>query len=499
MTSGHDLFQQACNLQARKHLPDAEIRYRQVLTTQPEHVEAWNNLGNLLKELGRLAEAKSCFDRAVALRPDHPDIRNNLGVLLHEMGRFAEAESEFQRTLQAVPHHIEAWNNLGNLLKEIRYHDEAESAYRRVLALRPDHPEARWNLSLLLLLRGDYHQAWPLHESRYDPRRQEHEILYPTLPTPRWQGESLKGKRLLIWNEQGMGDEIQFCRFAPLVRHRFAPAHVTLSCKSPLMPLLRTASGIDEVCSARDPLPPHDLWCFPGSLPLFCGVDLENLPNRLPYLAASPDHLRRWEGLLSSRLGGEALRVALVWAGNRLHKNDAHRSLPSLRLLAPLWRVPGVRFISLQHGRPDDPALAEAQTPPNDQPMLHLGSSVRNFADTAAIVARTDLVICVDTALAHLAGALARPCWVMLPWLGGDWRWLENRGDSPWYPGAVRLFRQAHLNGWPETIQSVTTALSQWAAAKASQRRSLSELSKDDIRLVALAAKRMKSTDTIAP
>jgi hypothetical protein len=201
-------------------------------------------------------------------------------------------------------------------------------------------------------------------------------------------------------------------------------------------------------------LPPHDYWTFPLSLPLHFNTTVETIPAALPYLSAPPERLSRWQKCLSM----DGLKVGLVWKGSAAHINDANRSLPGLSTLAPLWSVPGVTFVSLQKGQGED----EAATPPTGQPVLHLGSDISDFADTAAIVSQLDLVICIDTAIAHLAGALNKPCWVLLPALGTDWRWLQERSDSPWYPDAMRLFRQTKSGDWTSTIDDVARELRSW-------------------------------------
>ncbi|MEY3201220.1 MAG: hypothetical protein RIR70_770 [Pseudomonadota bacterium] len=483
-TTLNDLGNLLVSLQRRE---DAEHCYRHALTLAPDFFEAHNNLGNLLRARGQFKEAEAHFRHALRAAPDHPDICNNLAVLLGETHRIGEAEQIFLAVLHRHPDQLEALNNLGNLLKDTGRLAHAEAVYRRLLAKHPDHPDARWNMSLLWLLRGEYEKAWPYFESRFDPRRAEQRSLYPALPSPRWQGGSLQGKTLLIWPEQGMGDEIQMARFVSVVRKRFQPARIVLGCKAALQAVLCTTPGIDAITRADAPPPPHDTWCFSGSLPYLCQATWTNLPNRLPYLGPLPERLAQWGPALQSIGGQDTLRVGLVWAGNRLHKNDAYRSLPSLALLAPLWQVPGIAFVSLQHGAPDDPAVREALAPPPHQPLVHLGSALRDFGDTAAIVAGLDLVICVDTAIAHLAGALGKPCWVLLPHRGLDWRWGTQGQNSPWYAFVIRLFRQGPDGNWPTVIDALASALSQWRAEKRRYRPLLSALSEEDIKIISAA------------
>ncbi len=272
----------------------------------------------------------------------------------------------------------------------------------------------------------------------------------PDLPYPRWQGESLAGKSLLIWPEQGLGDYIQFCRYAPLLKDR-GLARLSLFCAPSLKALLETVNGVDAVITDPASVPGHDYWCFPLSLPLHFGTTVDAIPAALPYLRALPERMDRWR----NRLPGEGRKVGLAWKGNPKLKNDSNRSLPGLETLAPLWAVPGVSFVSLQKGPGED----QATQAPAAQPIIALGTQAGDFADTAAIIAQLDLVICVDTAIAHLAGAMGKTCWVLLPALGTDWRWLDDRPDSPWYPGVMRLFRQSKIGDWSRTVDEVASAL----------------------------------------
>jgi tetratricopeptide (TPR) repeat protein len=472
----------------------AEQSYRRAIALDPDHAKAYSNLGILLFRGGRLDEAEQCHRRAIVLDPASAESYTNLGLLLERQRRFDQAERCHRRALALNPNYSEIHANLGNLLTQIRRETEAETSYRHALALdpgsaivhsslgvllsnlgreteaelefrramtiNPDYTLARLNLGFLLLRQGRFAEGWPLHETRYDPALPDQsKFPYPIrAPFPQWRGERLAGKALLVWPEQGLGDEIQFCRYLPLLKQQGA-ARITLVCKTALKKLMTTLAGVDAVLAAdeaADIVAAHDYWTYPLSIPLHCRTDLTNIPAHLPYLCAPPDRLARW----SRRLPRDGLRVGLVWKGNKFHGNDSDRSLPNLACLAPLWTVSGVRFISLQKGQDED----RAQTPPAGQPLLHLGTEIADFADTAAVVADLDLVICVDTAIAHLAGALAKPCWVLLPAYRPDWRWLQNRDDTPWYPGVMRLFHQSRDEDWTTTIQDIKNALMEKAA-----------------------------------
>jgi len=431
--------------------------YRRALEFKTDFTDVYSNLGSVLKVIGQYEGALWNYRRALELEPGSAEAHNNLGTILKDTGKLVEALSSYRRAVEIKPDYAEAHYNLGNVLKELEQFDGAAKSYRQALNFKPDFADASFNLGLLLLWLGQYTEAWPLHEARYHTTNfKGNQVNLPNVTFTQWQGEHLVGKSLVIWPEQGFGDEIQFARYIPLLKNR-GVSRLTLVCKPPLKDLLETLEGVDVVVpySEAAMLPFHDYWTFPLSLPLHFSTTVENIPAKLPYLSASPERLNRWR----SKLPAGCLKVGLVWKGSAIHKNDANRSLPSLSTLAKLWCTPKVTFISLQKGQGEQ----EAATPPNGQPILHLGSEIMDFADTAAIVAQLDLVICIDTSIAHLAGALGKPCWVLLPAVGTDWRWLRERMDSPWYPGVMRLFRQTQAGDWANTIDEVAKELAAWA------------------------------------
>jgi hypothetical protein len=346
-----------------------------------------------------------------------------------------------------------AWSNLGVLYACMKREAEAERCYRTASGIDPGYANARFNLAYILLRQGRYEEGWACMEAR-----DWYAALEDRLPCPRWRGEDLAGKSLLFAFEAGQGDMIQFCRYASVLKTKGA-ASITMICHSPLKALFATLDGVDSVIGFNEPLPSahYDYWTPPLSVPGYCKTRLETIPAALPYLQSDPERVARWQPLLPR----QRPRIGLVWKGNRSFENDADRSLPSLKLLAPLWQVPGAQFVSLQKGAGED----EAAQPPDDQPLTDLGSKVEDFADTAAIIAGLDLVITVDTAVAHLTGALGKPCWVLLPDYKTDWRWLADRTDSPWYPGVMRLFRQEKMEDWAPVVDAVRTALQNVTAA----------------------------------
>lgn len=438
-------------LKRQGRLREAEAAYRLAISLSPALAGAHRNLGELLQDAKRFAEAEAAYQAALALEPDDPVVLNDLGNLYYETGRLTEAATAYRRGLAAMPGNADLHNHLGDTLVELGQAAEAEAAYRRALTLAPDHADARYNLGLLLLSLGRFEEGWTCYEARYDHRRRQPSAVPPALPFPQWQGEPLLGKSLVVWPEQGFGDEIQFARYLPSLK-RLGVVRLTLVCKPALKPLLATLAGVDRVAALGEPLEPHDYWTFALSLPRHLWAGVGTCADPLPYLGVPPERRERWR----SRLPTDGkLRVGLAWKGSASHRNDAHRSLSGLADLTPLWSVPGVSFISLQKGQGED----EGSLLADRLPMTLLGQDFADFADTAAVVEQLDLVICVDTAVAHVAGALAKPCWVLVPSFETDWRWLRERADSPWYPGIIRLFRQRADGDWGTVAAEVAASL----------------------------------------
>jgi len=424
-------------LKEQNELEPALAHCQKALALKPDYAQAHNSLGVLFKEQGDVATATCHFQKALALDPKLAEAHSNLGTCYKDLGLLAAAQACHRQAIMADPNYAPAYNNLGRVYEDLNQPDLALACFRQAVALRPGDVDLRYNLALLLLRQGAFSEAWPLYESRYHPDRKSPNCTPPKAPIPQWQGEPLAGKCLLIWPEQGFGDEIQFCRYVPVLKHMGA-ATVTWVCKKPLQPLLATLAGVNAVLSQGDSFRRHDYWAFPLSLPLHCNTTLATVPVSASYLSALPERIRHWQGRMP--VGG--LRVGLVWKGASQHQNDANRSLAHLDTLAPLFAIPNVRFVSLQKGQGEDEAIG--------RPLTHLGCDIQDFADTAAIVAQLDLVICVDTAIAHLAGALGKPAWVLLP-LVPDWRWLLGREDSPWYPNTT-LFRQNTAGDWSDVV-----------------------------------------------
>jgi len=419
--------------------------FRAALAIAPDFLEAQVNLAWAHEQEGILDLAETGYRRALELDPRSLGAQRNLGVLLVRQKRFAEAEAVYRRVLGTHPDSASLWTNLGVLLVDLKREAEAEACFRKALELDPGYPGAHYNLGYLFLRRGRFEEGWRGREARSGS------AFSGQFTFPRWQGEDIQGRSLLIAAQAGHGDMIQFCRYAALLKGHGA-GRIGVLCHTALKRLFLSLDGIDQVFGLDEPLPVAgwDFWAQPLSLPFHCGTLLETIPAAIPYLHPDPDLVAAWH----ARMPADGFRVGLVWKGSAGFESDGDRSLASLALLAPLGAVRGARFISLQKGAGE----TEAEHPPPGLPVVNLGALVEDFADTAAIMANLDLVISVDTAAVHLAGALGKRCWVLLPDYRTDWRWLTGRTDSPWYPNTMRLFQQP-LSGWPELIEDVANRL----------------------------------------
>jgi Tfp pilus assembly protein PilF len=441
------LVRAALAQQQAGNFEQAERLYYRALAFAPASAEIHNNLGNVLRGAGRLDGAVVAFQSALALDPALAEAHFNLGLVTLQRGDAPGAKRCFREAVLQRPSFADAHLNLGFLLEEEGDHAGAVAAYRSAVAADPDLVEAHVNLGMQLLLAGQLAEGWREYEWR---------LRYPEYggsgaALARWDGSPLEGRSILLDSEQGFGDAIQFLRYAPLVAER--GGRVIVRCAPELASLFRGTAGVQEVVSLDAPAPPHDLHCPLPSLPLVFGTRLESIPAQVPYVRADAARAALWQ----ARLAGAGCKVGLVWSSQSKHRTAPAKSLP-LDALAPLAAVPGVRFYSLQKGE----AAREAQRPPAGMPLEDLGGELRDFADTAAVMASLDLVISVDTAAAHLAGAMARPAWTLLKH-APDWRWLLAREDCPWYPG-MRLFRQKAPGAWDAVVEEAARALRQLAA-----------------------------------
>jgi tetratricopeptide (TPR) repeat protein len=418
--------------------------YRNAIRLKPEFSEAHNNLGNGLQGRKRFDEAIVAFEQALASRPDYPDALMNLGVALHARNQTDRAIDLFRRSLALRPDFFEALINYGQALCDMRQFDGAIAAFRKAIALRPDDPAPHFHLSGVLLLTGNFSDGWREYEWRL--LKPDFGISPGKFVQPRWTGQDLPGKRVVLHAEQGAGDVIQFCRLVRILAER--GAQTILGAPPELLRLLRTLGGVSHLITNTQPTPDFDYHCYLLSLPLLLELRLQTIPANVPYLHADGALAAHWRARLSPLASGK--KIGLVWAGNPKHTNDHNRSIP-LAAFAPLAKIPGISFISLQKGQ-----LATQPRAPGLQ-LIDCTAEISDYADTAALIANLDLVISADTSVAHLAGAMAKPVWTLLPF-HPDLRWLLDRTDSPWYP-TMRLFRQPRPGDWESVIRDVAQSL----------------------------------------
>jgi tetratricopeptide (TPR) repeat protein len=423
-------------------LEEAAARFRAVVDADPRRSQAWLNLGVSCKRMGDVAAAASCFAQAVALEPAEATAHYNLGVVLHDLQRAGEAVKCFDRAIALRPGYAQAYCNRGASLGVLQRDAEALADFDRALHLVSDYAEARCNRASALYRLGRFEEAWIDYESRWQRPRApgyRHGAIRP------WRGEhGIEGKRILLWCEQGYGDTLQFCRYA----HRVADlgAQVILEVQPALRTLLSTLAAPVQVIDQGEALPPCDLECPLLSLPLALHRTAAAFSPPEPYLRAEPDQIARWR----DKLGGSGLPcIGIACSGNRSHPNDRNRSMP-LDALAPLHGKAQLFLLQTGLGDADEAHLRTS-------PIRDLRADLADFSDTAAAMHCMDLVISVDTALVHLAGALGKPAWILLAF-ESDWRWMLGRTDTPWYP-AARLFRQPRPGAWAAVVREVARAL----------------------------------------
>ncbi len=425
----------AVGLAERRQIDEAIASYRRALAVRPDYVDVLSNLGLLLVNERRAEEGIACLQQAVRLAPDNPELHNNLCLALADAGQFGEAIIASEAALRLRPLDAKTHMNRGNAMASLGRLDAALAAYDMALCLQPDYVNAIWNRSLSLLAKGDYERGWTQYEFRWKKPETKSRVL----PKPRWDGSALEGKTILLWCEQGLGDAIQFVRYASTLKKRGAT--VWLECPEKMTPLLSTVPGVDRVLPEGGQLPPEfDLHAPLMSLPYLCGTKLSEVPADTPYLSVDASLQEPWRKELAV---SSTLKIGIAWQGNPKHRWDMHRSIP-LQWFRMLATLPKVELYSLQKGAGTE-QIATARFP-----IVDLGSRLDEttgaFQETAAVMQALDLVITCDSALAHLAGALGLKVWVVLSALA-DWRWMQDHEDTPWYP-TMRLFRQTELGHW---------------------------------------------------
>lgn len=421
--------------------------YRQAISHEPDYVKAHNNLGITLNALGRSDEAIAHYEKIIALEPSFAGAYVNYGNALQALNRPNDALVHYRRAIAINPRYVDAYSNMGHALYALNRHEEALGWFARATAVDPQHPDAHWNEALTRLALGEFETGWRKYEWRW--RNPTLGLVQRTMQVPTWLGqEDIAGKTILIHAEQGFGDALQFARYVPLVARR--GARIIFEVHPPLVSLLAGLAGVAVICAHGDALPPFDRHCPLMSLPLALGTaGTWEIPSHTPYIASPTGRFDKW----CKRLPQDGRpRIGIVWRGNPAHKNDRNRSL-SLDIVCPLLCDAGQHFIALQK----DIDRKEAAVLASFENVTILGATLKDFADTAAVVAQLDLVITADTAVAHLAGTMGKPVWILLPF-AADWRWLVGREDSPWYPSA-RLFRQPTIGDWHSVVARVRRAI----------------------------------------
>ncbi|HEY9302598.1 MAG TPA: tetratricopeptide repeat protein, partial [Phormidium sp.] len=460
-------------LKAQSNFAEAEIQYQLAVTLKP-FPEAHNNLGLVLQEQGKIEEAIASYQQALALNPNYTEAHNNLGNAFEEKGNLEAAIASYQQALTFNPNYIEALNNLGNAFLAQGKTEEAIACYQKALDLNPNYVQAHYNyanalkyqdklaeaiaqlqytltldpnfaeahknLGISLLITGEFATGFAEYEWRWYTKEYRKIASFQ----PVWHSGDLQGKKILLLCEQGFGDNIHFIRYAPFIAQQ--GAHITLACYEELYRLFSTVPGIDQIVTSGTTVE-YD-YCAPTmSLPYLMGTTAETIPTNIPYLFPP-----KTSPIILEAPPETYLKIGIVWAGNPGNTNDHNRSCSLLHFL-PLLDIPGIDFYSLQKG-----AKAQDLTALNlAQKIQDIGEKIFDFADTAAVIAQLDLVICVDTSVAHLAGAMGKPVWVLLSKVA-DWRWMLEREDNPWYP-TLRLFRQAKLGDWYPVFQNVALEL----------------------------------------
>ena len=447
----------------------AVAHYERAIAVRPEYKDAYAcfNRGVVLEELGRLGAAVASYELAVAIKPDYADAHFNRGCVLYELRRLDESVASYEIAIAIKPDYAEAYYNRGIVFHDLKRLDAAVDSYDRAIAIKPDYPAAYWNKSQALLLGGDFEHGWKLYEWRW--RYEKTGLRQRDFCRPLWLGaESLRGKTILLHGEQGLGDTLQFCRYAKLVAG--LGAKVVLEVQAPLLALLSGTEGASVVLAKGSELPAFDFHCPLISLPLALKTELDSIPAGIPYIQSDPVRAAKWR----ERLGKKTRpRIGLVWSGGfrpdqpAVWDTNARRNIPFAKIAA--LKLPQLDFFSLQKGEPAESELAQQKQDVWPEANFHdYVGELKDFSDTAALIENLDLIISVDTSTAHLAGALGKPVWI-LNRFDSCWRWLLERDDSPWYPTA-KLYRQERPGDWDGVLDRVKSDLGGMSATEFSNR-----------------------------
>ena len=421
---------------------EAEEMLRRAIASAPERGEAVTNLAALLRVAKRPADAEAVLRAALPALELYPGVLRELGMAAEEQQRYEEAIELYERAIALDPDDGDARECLGSMLLSLARYKEAQAAYEAAIERKPEKPGPHFSLGCILLLQQEFARGWREYERRLDIEGMA--AMLAQVPGPRWTGEPLAGRRILLRGEQGAGDTLIFARYVPEVAA--LGGEVVLEVQAPLKRLMSRLAGVKEIVTQAEPVPPHDLQAMLGSLPLLLGRDA---PSGAPYLSADSERAAYWRQRLGPR---QKPRVGLVWAGNPKQASDPQRSI-GLAPLVPLLDIEGVEFLSLQVG----PRSADITALGLGKRLRDISGELTDYAETAAALAEIDLLISSDTSAPHLAGALGRPCWVLLGY-SADWRWQQRRSDSPWF-SSLRLFRQPRLGDWASVVREVGAAL----------------------------------------
>jgi len=445
ITIANDFFNQGVALQESGMVEEAISSYQNAIKQNPKHAQSFYNLGVIFQQKEFLDQAITYYEIAIGLNKDFIEAHHNLGIAYKDKGLFDEAIICFQGVLRLKPNHAGAYYNLGNTLVAKGQFHEALQSYQKAIEINPEFADAHWSIGLIKLRLGDFEEGWKCYEWRWKLKDVMGEYKFSQ---PLWDGSDISGKTILLHTEQGFGDTIQFIRYVPLVAQRGAT--VLIECQKELVPLLRGVNSVKEIFEHDAQLPDFDLHFPLLSLPKVFNTLLSTIPNQVPYIHPNPDLVKQWQHEFSDDTSW--VKIGLVWAGDPKPKFGHSRSC-HLDNFSSLSQIDNLLFYSLQKGE----AAHQVKNPPEGIKLIDYTDQLHDFADTAAFIQNLDIVISVDTAVAHLAGAIGKPVWVLLPFVP-DWRWLINREDSPWYP-TMRLFRQPSSGDWESVISVIVREL----------------------------------------
>ena len=427
-------------LQEKGLRDEAAVYFRRAIKLNPDFAGAYYNLGVILQEIGQSDDSIPYYEKAIELNPTCALAYINLGTALQEKGQLDEAVNYYEKAIKFNSTSAMAYTNLGHVFEEKTEVDKSITYYQKAIQIDANLVYAHWNLSFAFLLSGKFEQGWEKYEWRWKLKDDVHRNFSQSL----WDGSDIKGRTILLYTEQGLGDMIQFIRYAPLVAQR--TGKVIVECQKELRSLFQGVEGIHQVITRGEQSPNFDVQCPLLTLPLIFNTALESIPANVPYICVDFKLVEAWRSKIN--LCNSKLKIGLVWAGRPTHKRDRYRSCP-LSEFAPLSSLNNIIFYSLQKGE----ASKQARDAPDGMEFIDYTEELNDFSDTAAFIENLDLLISVDTSVAHLAGALGKPVWTLIPFTP-DWRWMLNREDSPWYP-SMRLFRQPALGDWNSVIKKV--------------------------------------------